>query len=69
MVIYYFSGLLGCLGATNEKGVLLKVYFAMLLVLVILQIIAGIVAASQKDTVRIYPFDPPHLIFFFLFPP
>lgn len=48
-VITTLVSLLGCLGATNEKGVLLRVYFVMLLLLVILQIICGSIAAAQKD--------------------
>jgi len=42
---------LGCFGAANEKGMLLKTYFALLLLLVILEIGIGIAAYAKKDDV------------------
>ena len=57
-VVTTLVSFLGCCGATNEKGVLLKTYFGMLLVLIVLQIVAGSIAASQQDNVRsIFFFD------------
>lgn len=47
-VLTAFVSFLGCCGATNEKGILLKIYFALLMVLVVLQIVAGSVAAATK---------------------
>ncbi|KAH6569766.1 hypothetical protein BASA61_004660 [Batrachochytrium salamandrivorans] len=42
---------LGCFGAANEKGVLLKTYFALLLILVILEISIGAAAYAKRDEV------------------
>ncbi|KAI8925219.1 Tetraspanin family-domain-containing protein [Entophlyctis helioformis] len=42
---------LGCFGAANEKGLLLKTYFALLLVLVILEISVGAAAYAKRDTI------------------
>ncbi|EGF80794.1 hypothetical protein BATDEDRAFT_24689 [Batrachochytrium dendrobatidis JAM81] len=40
---------LGCFGAANEKGVLLKTYFALLIILVILEISVGAAAYAKRD--------------------
>jgi hypothetical protein len=42
---------LGCFGAANEKGMLLKTYFALLIILVILEISVGIAAYAKMDDV------------------
>lgn len=40
---------LGCFGAANEKGMLLKTFFAMMLLLIILEIAVGISAYNKQD--------------------
>jgi hypothetical protein len=50
-VIISFVSFLGCFGAANEKGMLLKTYFAMLVILIILEISVGIAAYGQRDSV------------------
>ncbi|KAJ3040820.1 hypothetical protein HDV00_010435 [Rhizophlyctis rosea] len=42
----------GCFGAANEKGMLLKTYFALLMLLVVLEIAVGIAAYAKKDDVE-----------------
>jgi hypothetical protein len=42
---------LGCFGAANEKGMLLKTYFGLLIILVILEISIGIAAYAKMDDV------------------
>jgi heme A synthase len=44
---------IGCCGAVNEKGILLKTYFVFMLILIILQITAGSLAINRKDKVNI----------------
>ncbi|KAJ3047559.1 hypothetical protein HK097_011424 [Rhizophlyctis rosea] len=51
-VIVTAVGFFGCFGAANEKGMLLKTYFAMLLLLVVLEIAVGIAAYAKKDDVE-----------------
>jgi hypothetical protein len=46
---------LGCFGAANEKGMLLKTYFALLIILVILEISVGIAAYVKRDAVSCLP--------------
>ncbi|KAJ3107533.1 Leukocyte surface antigen cd53 [Phlyctochytrium planicorne] len=43
---------LGCFGAANEKGMLLKTYFALLCILVILELSVGIAAYVKRDAVE-----------------
>ncbi len=43
---------LGCFGAANEKGLMLKTYFGLLILLVILEIGVGIAAYAKRDAVR-----------------
>ena len=45
---------LGCFGAANEKGMLLKTYFGLLIILVILEISIGIAAYAKMDDVFTY---------------
>lgn len=47
---------LGCFGAANEKGFLLKTYFAMLFVLILLEVSVGIAAYAKQDAVTRYSF-------------
>jgi uncharacterized membrane protein len=42
---------LGCFGAANEKGMLLKTYFGMLILLVVLELSVGIAAYVKRDSV------------------
>ncbi|KAJ3114143.1 Leukocyte surface antigen cd53, partial [Nowakowskiella sp. JEL0407] len=42
---------LGCFGAANEKGLLLKSYFVLLIVLIILEISVGIAAYVKKEEI------------------
>jgi Tetraspanin family len=42
---------LGCFGAANEKGLLLKTYFVFLIVLVILEISVGAAAYARRDQI------------------
>ncbi|KAI8848752.1 Tetraspanin/Peripherin [Chytridium lagenaria] len=42
---------LGCFGAANEKGMLLKTYFALLCILVVLELSVGIAAYVKRDAV------------------
>ncbi|KND01986.1 uncharacterized protein SPPG_02492 [Spizellomyces punctatus DAOM BR117] len=51
-VIVTIVSFLGCFGAANEKGMLLKTYFALLIILVILEISVGIAAYSKRNTVE-----------------
>jgi hypothetical protein len=44
---------LGCFGAANEKGSLLKTYFLLLIILVILEIAVGAAAYAKSDEVPI----------------
>ena len=48
-VIISLISFLGCFGAVNEKGILLKTYFAILAILVVLEIGVGIAAYVQRD--------------------
>ena len=50
-VIISIVSFLGCFGAANEKGMLLKTYFALLVILVILEISVGIAAYGRRDTI------------------
>ncbi|KAJ3298898.1 cd63 antigen [Borealophlyctis nickersoniae] len=50
-IIITIVSFFGCFGAANEKGMLLKTYFALLLVLVILEISLGAAAYAKKDEV------------------
>lgn len=43
---------LGCFGAANEKGMLLKTYFAILVILVILELSIGFAAYGKKETIE-----------------
>lgn len=43
---------LGCFGAANEKGMLLKTYFALLLLVVVLELGVGGAAYTKKDDVN-----------------
>lgn len=49
MVVISF---LGCFGAANEKGMLLKTYFALLLLVVVLELGVGGAAYTKKDDVN-----------------
>lgn len=42
---------LGCFGAANEKGLLLKTYFVLLIILVILEISVGAAAYAKGDQI------------------
>ena len=42
---------LGCFGAANEKGILLKTYFIVLCVVIILEIAVGAAAYAQRDNI------------------
>ncbi|KAJ3112513.1 hypothetical protein HDU96_004494 [Phlyctochytrium bullatum] len=50
-VVVTVVSFLGCFGAANEKGMLLKTYFAMLCILVVLELGVGIAAYVKRDTV------------------
>jgi hypothetical protein len=50
-IIVSVVSFLGCFGAANEKGMLLKTYFALLALLVILEIGVGIAAYGKSDSV------------------
>lgn len=41
----------GCFGAANEKGVLLRTYFALLIILMVLELSVGIAAYVKKDEI------------------
>ena len=43
---------LGVFGAANEKGMLLKTYFALLCILVIFEISVGVAAYVKRDAVQ-----------------
>jgi len=51
-VIVTIVSFLGCFGAANEKGMLLKTYFALLMILIILEIAIGAAAYTKKDQVE-----------------
>ncbi|KAI8922038.1 Tetraspanin family-domain-containing protein [Powellomyces hirtus] len=51
-VIVTIVSFLGCFGAANEKGMLLKTYFALLIILVILEISVGIAAYSKRTDIE-----------------
>ncbi|KAI8803107.1 Tetraspanin family-domain-containing protein [Cladochytrium replicatum] len=53
-IIITIVSFLGCFGAANEKGVLLKTYFVMLLVLVILEISVGSAAYAKRGDIPTY---------------
>ncbi|KAJ3306695.1 hypothetical protein HDV03_004326 [Kappamyces sp. JEL0829] len=42
---------LGCFGAANEKGLLLKTYFALLVVLIILEVSVGAAAYAKRNEI------------------
>ncbi|KAJ3161070.1 Serine/threonine-protein phosphatase 2A activator 2 [Geranomyces michiganensis] len=50
-VIVTIVSFLGCFGAANEKGMLLKTYFALLIILVILELSVGIAAYSKRSAI------------------
>lgn len=50
-IIITIVSFLGCFGAANEKGFLLKSYFAMLLVLIVLELSIGIAAYAKQGDV------------------
>jgi hypothetical protein len=50
-IIITIVSFLGCFGAANEKGMLLKTYFGLLIILVILEISVGIAAYAKMDDV------------------
>ncbi|KAI9011183.1 Tetraspanin/Peripherin [Gaertneriomyces semiglobifer] len=50
-VIVTIVSFLGCFGAANEKGMLLKTYFALLILLVILEISVGAAAYSKRNSI------------------
>ncbi|KAI8822880.1 Tetraspanin family-domain-containing protein [Fimicolochytrium jonesii] len=50
-VIVTIVSFLGCFGAANEKGMLLKTYFALLILLVILEISVGIAAYTKRNEI------------------
>ena len=41
----------GCFGAAKEKGVLLRTYYALLIILMVLELSVGIAAYVKKDDV------------------
>lgn len=51
-IIIAVVSFLGCFGAANEKGMLLKSYFALLILLVILELGVGFAAYGKRDTVE-----------------
>ncbi|KAJ3008284.1 Leukocyte surface antigen cd53 [Thoreauomyces humboldtii] len=51
-VIVTVVSFLGCFGAANEKGMLLKTYFALLIVLVVLEISVGIAAYAKRTSIE-----------------
>ena len=53
-IIVCLISFLGCFGALNEKGVILKVYFFLLAVLVLLEIGIGISGYVYRDSVDLY---------------
>ncbi|KAI8806549.1 Tetraspanin family-domain-containing protein [Cladochytrium replicatum] len=53
-IIITIVSFLGCFGAANEKGMLLKTYFVMLLVLVILEISVGSAAYAKRGDISTY---------------
>ncbi|KAJ3309822.1 hypothetical protein HDV04_005601 [Boothiomyces sp. JEL0838] len=50
-VIVSIVSFLGCFGAANEKGMLLKTYFVLLIILVILEVSIGAAAYAQRDEI------------------
>ena len=50
-IIITLISFFGCFGAANEKGGLLKTYFALLIILVILEFSIGIAAVVKKNEV------------------
>ncbi|KAJ3144696.1 hypothetical protein HDU89_008066 [Geranomyces variabilis] len=50
-VIVTVVSFLGCFGAANEKGMLLKTYFALLIILVILELSVGIAAYTKRSAI------------------
>lgn len=53
-IIICLISFLGCFGALNEKGVILKLYFVLLAVLVLLEISIGISGYVYRDSVDLY---------------
>ncbi|KAI9091012.1 Tetraspanin family-domain-containing protein [Phlyctochytrium arcticum] len=51
-IIVTIVSFFGCFGAANEKGMLLKTYFALLIILVVLEISVGIAAYAKRNTVE-----------------
>jgi hypothetical protein len=50
-VIISLISFLGCFGAANEKGMLLKTYFVLLIILVILEVAVGAAAYAKRDNI------------------
>ncbi|KAJ3010782.1 Leukocyte surface antigen cd53 [Thoreauomyces humboldtii] len=51
-VIVTIVSFLGCAGSANEKGMLLKTYFALLIILVILEVSVGIAAYAKRNSIE-----------------
>ncbi|RKO97439.1 hypothetical protein CXG81DRAFT_25214 [Caulochytrium protostelioides] len=51
-VIVALISFVGCFGAANEKGMLLRTYFALLCIVVILEIGVGAAAIARKDSIN-----------------
>ncbi len=52
-VLITLISFLGCFGAANEKGIMLKTYFALMLILVILELSVGIAAYAEQSHVNV----------------
>jgi hypothetical protein len=50
-IVVSLISFLGCFGAANEKGGLLKTYFVLLMILVILQVAIGAAAYAKRDNI------------------
>ena len=50
-VFVTFVSFMGCFGAANERGILLKTYFALLTLLIVFQVAIGSAAYAKRDSV------------------
>jgi hypothetical protein len=50
-VIVTLISFFGCFGAANEKGILLKTYFVILCIIIVLEMGVGIAAYSKRDSI------------------
>jgi hypothetical protein len=56
-VVITLISFLGCFGAANEKGIMLKTYFALMLILIVLELSVGIAAYAEQSHVTRFFID------------